>query len=108
MAESGGVGVPTRCPFHRAPRRVRLSGVRSAALISHLAPPRLVSIDAPPAETEALRGPAAASPLDPGLATVMAVRGRAVTEERLIPLLLLDLQRAPSPGVDAGSADRHS
>ena len=64
------------------------------------------AIDAPLAETEALRGPAAASPWDPELATVMAKRGRAVMEERLIPLLLLDLQRAPSSEVDAGSADR--
>lgn len=44
--------------------------------------------------------------LGPGLATVMANRGRAVMVERLIPLLLLDLQAHRSPGVDAGSADR--
>ena len=43
------------------------------------------AIDAPLAETEALRGSAAQSPWDPELAPEMARRGRAVMEERLIP-----------------------
>jgi uncharacterized protein (TIGR02679 family) len=42
-------------------------------------------------ETERLKGPAAASPWDPDLAARMAQSGRAVMEERLIPLLLGDL-----------------
>jgi len=53
----------------------------------------LTAIDAPLAETEPLRGPAAGSPWDPDLAAVMAQRGRAVMEERLIPLLLADLRQ---------------
>jgi len=42
-------------------------------------------------ETERLKGPAAASPWDPRLASQMEQSGRAVMEERLIPLLLGDL-----------------
>ena len=53
----------------------------------------IAAIDAPLAETEPLRGAAAPSPWDPELAAVMTERGRAVMEERLIPLLLADLQR---------------
>jgi uncharacterized protein (TIGR02679 family) len=41
--------------------------------------------------TERLRGPAADSPWDPPLARRMAQTGRAVMEERLIPMLLADL-----------------
>ena len=55
----------------------------------------LGAIDAPLAETEPLRGAAAESPWDPDLAPTMAGRGRAVMEERLIPLLLDDLRRPP-------------
>lgn len=47
-------------------------------------------------ETERLRGTAADSPWDPPLAKRMAQTGRAVMEERLIPVLLADL-----------AADRH-
>jgi uncharacterized protein (TIGR02679 family) len=52
----------------------------------------LAALDAPLAETEPLRGPIAASPWEPDLALTMADRGRAVMEERLIPLLLGDLR----------------
>ena len=52
----------------------------------------LTAIDAPLADTEPLRGPPAPSPWDPNLASVMTQRGRAVMEERLIPLLLADLR----------------
>ena len=41
--------------------------------------------------TEPLRGPAAESPWEPPLAVRMAQAGRAVMEERLIPVLLRDL-----------------
>ena len=51
------------------------------------------AVDAPLAETEALKGGPAPSPWDPELAEVMTVRGRAVMEERMIPELLDDLQR---------------
>jgi uncharacterized protein (TIGR02679 family) len=54
-------------------------------------PDYLTAIDAPLADTEPLRGPPAPSPWDPNLASVMAQRGRAVMEERLIPLLLADV-----------------
>ncbi|MDN5857875.1 MAG: TIGR02679 family protein [Pseudonocardia sp.] len=46
-------------------------------------------------DSEPLKGPPAPSPWDPDLADEMAHRGRAVMEERLIPVLLADL--------DAGS-----
>ena len=52
----------------------------------------VAAIDAPLAEAEALCGSAAPSPWDPELAPEMARRGRAVMEERLIPLLLGDLR----------------
>jgi uncharacterized protein (TIGR02679 family) len=42
-------------------------------------------------ETEALRGSPAVSPWDPALAGEMKSRGRAVMEERLLPVLLADL-----------------
>jgi hypothetical protein len=48
-------------------------------------------------EGSPLRGAAAASPWDPGLAVSLARTGRAVMEERLIPQLLRDL---------AGAADK--
>jgi hypothetical protein len=51
----------------------------------------LRAIDAPLADTEPLKGAPAPSPWEPALAGVMATRGRAVMEERLIPLLLADL-----------------
>ena len=51
----------------------------------------LQAIDAPLADTEPLKGAPAPSPWEPALAGVMATRGRAVMEERLIPLLLADL-----------------
>ena len=59
----------------------------------------VAAIDAPTTETETetepLRGAAAPSPWEPSLASTMAERGRAVMEERLIPLLLNDLRRPP-------------
>lgn len=42
-------------------------------------------------ESERLKGPAAASPWEPALAARMAETGRAVMEERMIPVLLPDL-----------------
>lgn len=51
----------------------------------------VTALDAPLAETEPLKGPAAPSPWDPPLAKEMARRGRTVMEERLIPELLADL-----------------
>jgi len=42
-------------------------------------------------ETEPLKGPPALSPWDPPLAAEMALRGRAVMEERLLAVLLGDL-----------------
>ncbi len=78
------------------------TGVRTtaAAAVRHRAHPwrmstadYLAALDAPMAETEPLRGAAAASPWEPELAPTMADRGRAVMEERLIPLLLGDLRR---------------
>jgi uncharacterized protein (TIGR02679 family) len=45
-------------------------------------------------DTELLRGPSAPSPWDPAVAARMAETGRAVMEERLIPLLLADLSEA--------------
>jgi uncharacterized protein (TIGR02679 family) len=42
-------------------------------------------------ETERLKGPVAVSPWDPPLALRMMQSGRAVMEERMIPLLLADL-----------------
>jgi uncharacterized protein (TIGR02679 family) len=44
-------------------------------------------------ESEPLKGPPAASPWDTRLAVGMRASGRAVMEERLIPLLLRDLDR---------------
>jgi uncharacterized protein (TIGR02679 family) len=44
-------------------------------------------------ESEPLKGPPAASPWDTRLAAGMRASGRAVMEERLIPLLLRDLDR---------------
>jgi uncharacterized protein (TIGR02679 family) len=43
------------------------------------------------AETEPLRGAQTGSPWDPALAPLMASTGRAVMEERLLPVLLADL-----------------
>lgn len=43
-------------------------------------------------DSEPLRGTAAPSPWDPGLATALATAGRSVMEERLIPQLLTDLR----------------
>jgi hypothetical protein len=43
-------------------------------------------------ESEPLKGPPAESPWDPRLAAEMRASGRAVMEERLIPLLLADLE----------------
>lgn len=45
-------------------------------------------------ESEPLRGAPAPSPWDPALAAALAASGRSVMEERLVPLLLEDLQRA--------------
>jgi uncharacterized protein (TIGR02679 family) len=47
--------------------------------------------------TEPLKGSAAESPWDPPLATRMAQTGRAVMEERLIPMLLRDLSTPAEP-----------
>ena len=44
-------------------------------------------------DSEPLKGPVAPSPWDDRLAPAMAQRGRAVMEERLIPVLLGDLER---------------
>jgi uncharacterized protein (TIGR02679 family) len=44
-------------------------------------------------ESETLKGPPVASPWDARLANEMRASGRAVMEERLIPLLLRDLDR---------------
>jgi uncharacterized protein DUF2399 len=44
-----------------------------------------------PASSEPLRGPAADSPWDPGLAELMQASGRAVTEDLQLPALLADL-----------------
>lgn len=50
-------------------------------------------------ETTALAGPKAASPWDPLLVLLMAERGRAVMEERLIATLVADLEsRSPITG----------
>ncbi len=46
-------------------------------------------------ESEPLKGPPAQSPWDPRLATEMRSTGRAVMEERVIPLLLTDLALRP-------------
>ena len=54
----------------------------------------LIALDAPLAETEALKGAPAESPWEPELARVMAERGRAVMEERVIPELIGDLRRS--------------
>ncbi|MET3807692.1 uncharacterized protein (TIGR02679 family) [Nakamurella sp. UYEF19] len=51
----------------------------------------LAALDAPLTETEPLKGPAAESPWEPELAGLMAERGRAVMEERIIPELIADL-----------------
>ena len=50
--------------------------------------------------SEALRGPAAASPWDTRLAELMHTSGRAVSEERLLPALLAGL--SASTGTSAG------
>ena len=47
------------------------------------------------ASSEPLRGPAADSPWDPRLAELMQASGRAVTEERQLPMLLADLASRP-------------
>lgn len=44
-----------------------------------------------PASSEPLRGPAAGSPWDPGLAELMHAAGRAVTENLQLPAMLADL-----------------
>ena len=62
----------------------------------------LTAIDAPLAETEPLRGPPAPSPWDPDLASVMAGRGRAVMEERMIQLLLADVHGSGPPASRPG------
>jgi uncharacterized protein (TIGR02679 family) len=54
------------------------------------------SLDGPP-----LRGPTAASPWDPELAALLRASGRAVMEERLVPLLLSDLADGPPSPVAA-------
>lgn len=54
----------------------------------------LSALNAPLAETEALKGAPAPSPWDPDLAIRLTSRGRAVMEERLIPLLVCDLNRS--------------
>lgn len=54
----------------------------------------LTALDAPLVETEALKGAPAESPWEPELARVMAERGRAVMEERVIPELIGDLRRS--------------
>lgn len=51
-------------------------------------------LDAADAETEPLRGAPTDSPWEPALAPLMASTGRAVMEERLIPVLLADLADA--------------
>jgi uncharacterized protein (TIGR02679 family) len=48
-------------------------------------------------DSEPLRGPAAPSPWDEPLASLMAEAGRAVMEERLIPSLLADLTAGSGP-----------
>ena len=50
-------------------------------------------------ESETLKGPPAASPWDAQLAAEMRASGRAVMEERLIPLLLRDLDRGAAPTI---------
>ena len=50
-------------------------------------------------ESETLKGPSAASPWDARLAAEMRASGRAVMEERLIPLLLRDLDRGAAPTI---------
>ena len=50
-------------------------------------------------ESETLKGPSAASPWDARLAAEMQASGRAVMEERLIPLLLRDLDRGAAPTI---------
>src|SRR5579875_1974635 len=47
-------------------------------------------------ESTVLTGPPAASPWDPELAALLAERGHAVMEERLITVLLADLARYAS------------
>ncbi len=44
---------------------------------------------------EPLRGPAAPSPWDSRLAELMQASGRAVTEDRLLPVLLAELADRP-------------
>jgi hypothetical protein len=59
------------------------------------------AVDAPGVDaellTEPLRGAPAGSPWDPALATALHERGRAVMEERIIPVLLADLSAAAAP-----------
>jgi uncharacterized protein (TIGR02679 family) len=54
-----------------------------------------------------LRGAAAASPWDPGLAVSLARTGRAVMEERLIPELLRDLRTDPGDSATASPVPDH-
>jgi uncharacterized protein (TIGR02679 family) len=56
--------------------------------------------------TERLRGTSADCPWDPALARLMAQTGRAVMEERLIPLLLADLTAGLTGEDESLSADR--
>ncbi|MFF3253824.1 TIGR02679 family protein [Actinacidiphila glaucinigra] len=77
------------------------SGLRitAAALARHGAEPwRMAEADYTAAlghgESTPLAGPPAPSPWDPGLARALAGSGRAVMEERLLPLLLADLDGA--------------
>lgn len=61
----------------------------------------LRALDAPAVDaellTEPLRGAPADSPWDPALAAALHERGRAVMEERIIPVLLADLAAASAP-----------
>ena len=50
-----------------------------------------------PSGYEPLRGPSAESPWDPRLAALMQASGRAVTEDRLLPVLLAELADRTGP-----------
>jgi uncharacterized protein (TIGR02679 family) len=57
-------------------------------------------------ESETLKGPPVASPWDARLAAAMRASGRAVMEERLIPLLLRDLDRGAAATIRPPKAPR--
>ncbi|QFG26272.1 TIGR02679 family protein [Actinomadura sp. WMMB 499] len=57
-------------------------------------------------DTEPLRGTPASSPWEPALADRMRNAGRAVMEERLIPLLLTDLTAARPPAASPATTER--